>query len=493
MIYNGLMNYSICTCKTKKGAFAVQVIYFHKRKTIIAKHVGSSCDTSCIEALYNQAKNWIQNQKDMYGLFNQADDERLLEQFEYLGFQYFYAYEFITRIFEKFNFHKHTHTYFKDLVFARIIEPQSKRSSVAFLQEFLGIHHSIDHIYHSLNKYQEKTKINLEKEVIRIAKQEFKFDFSFVLYDVTTLYFESFKDDEFKRAGFSKDNKSNQPQVVVGLMVTPEGFPLSYEVFKGNVFEGNTFLPILKAFKETHGAKEITVIADSAMFSKINLESLEQHNLNYIIGARLGSLKKEIQDNIHKQMKCEDHYSIRIGDLIVDYSSKRYIKDKKDLDKQIEKAKRYVNSESLQNPRIKYLKTENLKNTLNQDLIDKNTKLCGLKGYVTNLNRPNSEIIDYYHNLHRVEHAWRIAKSDLEARPIFHHKEESIRNHILICYLALTISIYLELKNKQSIQEIVHLLKQVTDAKIMNKKTGRVFLTRTSKTSSVVDMEILSY
>ena len=129
-----------------------------------------------------------------------------------------------------------------------------------------------------------------------------------------------------------------------------------------------------------------------------------------------------------------------------------------------------------------------MKYFIDQELIEKNTKLLGLKGYSTNLNLPNKEIINYYHNLFKIEHAFRIAKSDLEMRPIYHFKENSIKNHILICFAALAISVYLELKNQKSIKSIVNLLRDVTDTKILNQKTGKVFHTRSVIESEIKDL-----
>ena len=151
------------------------------------------------------------------------------------------------------------------------------------------------------------------------------------------MYFESFKNDEFKRPGFSKDNKHNQPQIVIGLIVTKEGSPISYEIFKGNTFEGNAFLPSILDFKKRHAVSSLTVVADSAMLSKQNLEALVASGLNYIISSRLASLKDSLVEQIDSNLKRIDHSNIRIDNLIVDYSDKRYRKDKREFDKQVEK------------------------------------------------------------------------------------------------------------------------------------------------------------
>lgn len=487
------MDYKVRTTKTGSGKKAVQVVSYFKRKTIILNHIGSGDNPSEIAMLKKEATSWIENEINKQGLFRKSSEDQFRENYEYLGFIYRYGYQFLERIYLKFNFHKLLNELFKDLVLVRILEPGSKKNNLEFLSEFTDKEHSLNSLYKQITKYDDDIKDELEKAIIVVAKKEFSFDFSFVLYDVTTLYFESFKDDEFKKVGFSKDNKSNQPQVVIGLIVTKEGFPISYQVFKGNTFEGNTFLPIILDFKNRHDISSLTVVADSAMLSKVNLETLVASGLNYIVGARLASGKRDLIEKIDERMKRQNGESIRLGDLIVEYSSTRYLKDKKELDKQVEKAKKYLYQEILNNPRIKYLKYENTKSSLNADLIKKNTKLLGLKGYTTNLSLGNKEIVDYYHNLHKVEHAWRIAKSDLEARPVYHYKEESIKNHILICFLALAISSYLELKNKISIARVVHILKDVTDAKILDRNSGEVIFQRKKVSEQAKVLENLSY
>lgn len=482
--YNGIMNFKIREVKLKSGKVAVQVYVITNRKRTILKHIGSSGDIMEINDLKEQAVNWIQEEINKKGLFQDREDS-FVKNYKYLGFGYQFAYDFLSKTFKDFNFHKHVKKLFQDLAIAQILEPSSKRQNLLFLERFFGIKHNLNNLYEHLSVYDSNIKTNLEKEIIEIAKREFGFDFSFVLYDVTTLYFESFKNDEFKRPGFSKDHKHNQPQIVIGLIVTKEGFPVGYEVFKGNTFEGNTFLPTVIEFKKKHDIKSLTVVADSAMFSKLNFDNLKENGINYIVGARLLNQKKEVLDQIEKEIKKVNGYSVKISELVVEYSEARYAKDKREMEKQIEKAKRILNVQTEKITNIKYLKNEKTRRHLNQELVEKNTKLLGLKGYITNLKLSNIEIINHYHNLFRVERAFRISKSDLEMRPIYHYKEESIKNHILMCFMCLAVSVYLELKNKKSTKYIVGLLKNVTDAKIQNLKTGKTFYARSEMNEEI--------
>lgn len=481
------MNFKIRTVKTRSGKTAVQVYVITKRKTVILKHLGSGGNQKEIESLKTEAVNWIEIESSVKGLF-QSQKDSFAENYQYIGNNYNFAYEFLDKVFSNFNFGKYTKRIFKDLVIAQIIEPSSKRQNLLFLERFFEIKYNLNNLYTHLSTYDAKLKDFLEKELIAIAQKHFEFDFSFVLYDVTTLYFESFRNDEFRKPGFSKDNKGNQPQIVIGLIVTKEGFPVHYEVFAGNTFEGNTFLPTIINFKNKYCVQNITVVADSAMFAKLNFEKLKENKINYIVGARLLNKKKEILDKIENKLIKIHRTSIRIDDLIVEYSLDRYKKDKREMDKQITKAKIFAGMQSTKFQKMKFLKNDKAKYYLDEILVEKNTKLLGMKGYETNLNLPNTEIINYYHNLFKVEHAFRVAKSDLEMRPVYHFKENSIKNHILICFACLSISVYLELKNKKSIKYIVNLLRNVTDAKILNRKTGKVFHTRSKIDTETKDL-----
>ena len=148
----------------------------------------------------------------------------------------------------------------------RLIEPASKLRSIALLSHYFGINYS-QRIYRNIPKLILH-KSDVEHCAYNIALKKFREPFYFVLYDLTTLYFESFKSDELKIPGFSKDNKSQQPQIVIGLMVTQTGFPLSYQVFAGNTFEGKTMLPIVETFIATHKDTMPIVVADAAMLDK---------------------------------------------------------------------------------------------------------------------------------------------------------------------------------------------------------------------------------
>jgi transposase len=302
-----------------------------------------------------------------------------------------------------------------------------------------------------------EVKETIEQKVVDFAKANYAFSYDLLFYDVTTLYFESFQEDELRKNGFSKDNKSQQPQILIALMVSKEGFPIAYEIFAGNTFEGHTIIPVIKNFIKKNGVKDFTVVADAAMISTENVQQLTQNNINYIVGARLGNIAAKLLDTIDKKISREDGRSIRIETnnsyLICSYSSVRYRKDLYEMNKQIEKAKQVI-EQPYKSKKLKFTQSKGEQIMLNDALIEKTKKLLGIKGYYTNLNESkadNATVIKRYHELYRIEQAFRI----LQTRPIFHYKEQPIKLHILICFIALVVSKHIELRTGISIRKFV--------------------------------------
>jgi transposase len=325
-------------------------------------------------------------------------------------------------------------------------------------------------------------KADIEQSAYSVAEQMFKEQFYYILYDVTTLYFESFKADELKIQGFSKDNKSQQPQIVIGLLVTQSGFPLSYEVFAGNTFEGKTMLPVVEAFISKHPQAKPIVVADAAMLDDERLEELRGKNISYIVGARLANANLSLVQQIQGSLNAVNGAIVRLqskhGDLICDFSKNRYKKELSDLNKLIQKAQELVAKQSSGNKAkfIKRISKEKIE--LNTALIEKRKLLLGIKGYCTDLSEaqlPSQQAIERYHQLWRVEQSFRMSKFDLEARPIYHQKEDAIRSHVLICFVALIIEKYLELTTKISLRSIRTLVWNITESHIRDTMTKETF------------------
>jgi transposase len=478
------MKYHIRKVKTGSGNIAVQVIKYKNRKRVVVKHVGSAHNKEEVNILWNNAADWISEQTEQISLFPTQEEHFIsLQQCEFIGFQYTFLYETLLRLQTRLGYTSFGNKLLNDLVTIRIIEPASKLRSLELLETYFNIKHRRRTLYDILPALL-KLKNKIEELTINFAIKEFDFDFAIVFYDVTTLYFETFKADDFRKTGFSKDNKSNQPQIVVGLIVNKEGFPVAYDLFSGNTFEGHTLIPTIKGFKKKHNIKSLTVVADAAMISADNIENLKAAKIDYIVGARLGNLQADLLSSIDKQLPRTDLANIRLstnlGYLVCDFSPKRFAKDKFEMDKQIAKAK-----EILQHPgktkKVKFIKTTEAKNQLNTELIDKTNILLGIKGYYTNLDEKtigNELVIERYHELYKIEQAFRISKHDLKTRPIFHFKEDPIRFHILICFMALAVSKYVEIKTNLSIQAFLSKCKKITDAKLLNKINNKIIVKR---------------
>ena len=217
-------------------------------------------------------------------------------------------------------------------------------------------------------------KSKVEGIALDFAKKYYAFQFDLLFYDVTTLYFETFAEDELRKNGFSKDNKSAQPQILVALMVTREGFPIAYEVFSGNTFEGHTIVPVIKEFIDKNDVQTFTVVADAAMISTDNIKAFKQDGISYIVGARLGNLSSGLIAEIDRNLLRKDGKTIRIntdnGFLICSFSSLRYKKDKFEMEKQIQKAKMVITNPS-KSKKLKFTTSKNQKWELNNQLIDK--------------------------------------------------------------------------------------------------------------------------
>lgn len=487
--------YKIRQIKYAVSSISVQVYKIENRKRVILRHIGTARTPEELNNLIVLANDFIKRITSQLFLFTEEQSNNIIniKQLEFLGVHYSFFHELIHKLIISIGFDKLHNDFLLDLVVMRMLEPESKLRSIALLQEYFGIKYRRQKYYESAPKWLD-LKSKAETIAVKFAKSHYAFDYSLVFYDVTTLYFESFESDDFRKNGFSKDNKSQQPQILIGLMVSKEGFPISYDVFSGNTFEGHTFIPMIEKFIRKNNIETFTVIADAAMISTENSTTLNKKGINYIVGARLGNISSVLLAAIDSKLAREDGKTIRIktvhGDLICAFSSVRYRKDKYEMEKQIEKAKYLIENPS-KNKKLKFTKTSGQAIELNKKLIEKTNKLLGIKGYYTNLPEPvvsNQLIIKRYRELYRIEQAFRIAKSDLQTRPIFHYKEEPIRLHILICFMALVVSKHIEIKTGSSIKSFIHECKKITDARLKNKITGREIKMRAASNPGILEL-----
>ena len=391
----------------------------------------------------------------------------------------------------------------KDIVIGRIARPVSKKATAEFLETDFGIEIPLEKIYRMLDTLSRKDRTtSLQKISWQYSQRLLGSQISILFYDCTTLYFESFTEDELRRFGYSKDHKFNQGQVLLALMVTNEGLPVGYQVFPGDTYEGKTFKIAVNRIKKLYKVKRAIIVADSGLLSRENIELLEKEELEYIVGARVRSLSKKWQNRIldntrYEKLKKEDE-TLRIAQfqytktrkLIVTHSDKRALKDSNDREKAIESLKQKLGNS--QNPKKlvsnygyqKYIRMEgDVKVAIDQDKIDNEALWDGLHGIFSNISDlPGQDIITQYHGLWQVEESFRISKHDLRVRPVFHWNANRIRAHIAICFLAFSLIRFLqykllqETKTRFSPEKIRAELTRVQDSILTDIHTGQQYV-----------------
>lgn len=480
------MSASIRKTKTGSGATAVQVVRHERRRVVVIKHVGSGHSADEVNALVESARQWITRSTLQVPLFGEDKRRSLaLASTRYVGVTHAFAYAVLLSCAERCGLDRLQDGLLVDLAIMRLVEPGSKLRAIERMKEFFGRHHAQRSVYRALGRMQEH-KDALERLAVGYAQDQLKSGLNLVLYDVTTLYFESFKADELRKPGYSKDGKPQQPQIVLGLLVTTEGFPLGYEVFAGNTFEGKTMLPVVRAFMARHQVKNLVIVADAAMLAQNLLDELRGEGLCYIVGARLANANAKLIHHVSTALDQREGAILRVpskhGDMVCQFSLKRFKKDKAILQQQITKAQALV-ARGEPGRRAKFVTHKNAAGpyAIDQALIDKTTCLLGIKGYCTNIPQQeldNAQVIARYHDLWHVEKAFRMAKSDLATRPIYHHTEASVHAHMAVCFAALMMARAIELTTANSLRKVIDAIWCVTDVKLIDTVTNEEFIMR---------------
>lgn len=487
--------------KTSSGATAVQAVRYVRRKMVVVKHFGSAHTPHELHVLVRDGETWVAKQRSQLPLpFDQEPSLSSsivdLDRLAFSNTRHIFAHEVIMRVLTTLGFTRILNPLLCDLVVMRLLEPSSKLRAIKLLRCHFGIVRGRRTVYRALKAFSGR-KDAAERQLVACAVETDALALSLVLYDVTTLYFESFREDEpeekekgLRKTGFSKDNKPQQPQIVVGLLVTNQGFPLAYDVFRGNTFEGHTMLPLLTEFQEKHDIHTCTVVADAAMLSLENTEELRRKKLTYIVGARVANLSQQHIEEI-SAIGGKDGATMRLsthhGDLICSFSKDRYRKDRHEMEKQIARAKKLIASME-PGRQAKFVRKHGGKYLFNEKLVKKTEKLLGIKGYVTNISEKkmsSTEVIEHYRNLWRVEQSFRMSKHDLRMRPIFHRDEDAIRAHVLLCVVTLAIQKHLEQTTECSLRHIRDVLMSVMDITLTDTVTGRSFVKRSALSEEV--------
>lgn len=468
--------------RTASGKYALQIVSGVSGRLKIHKHVGSYSDgdENEKEKLLFKARNYIENFSGQSNLFDSLTSMDL-DSLAILDSKPLFAYEFLSWVYERLGFGEYKDDVLKDLIIARVFLPSSKSEAREILSESFNRNYSLKTIYRHIKAASEGSfKEIVQKNLMEYVKHDLGDGLRLVFYDVTTLYFDSQVKVGLRKFGFSKDHKPQNVQIVVGLVTNKDGFPLYFDVFAGNTFEGNTFLNTVENVIKLLNNPKVIVVADSAMLSKVNIGNLDEKGIGFIVGARVSNLSAELIDTISSGLNKVDGKIVDIEykdsfRLICQYLTKRAGKDRSDRQKQVLKAKSAISRPSRLTGRYKFLKKEtNEKYSLNTGLILKSEKLEGIKGYITNTDLPPEEVIEKYHNLWKIEKSFRITKTDLAARPIFHSLDETIKTHLVIVFAGLAIVKFVELNTHLSIKRVRKAISKVLTHKVKNAKTQEV-------------------
>ena len=472
----------------KCGSVSVQVIDKSDGRYRVVKSFGIGRTEIEIVRLEESARQFIKEKKGLTrGLFDDEDELKLETfvsslsnaQLQVIGPELIFG-----TLYDRIGYEQIESDIFRHLVITRLFNPGSKLKTIDYLYRYQGVSYSISKIYRFLDNlcYRKDKEAVKQKngQDIKTLVEQISFEHtktilggsaSVVFYDMTTLYFESSDEDDLRKTGFSKDGKHQCPQIFLGLLVSFGGNPIGYEIFEGDTYEGNTFIPLVKKMQDKYGLGKPIIVADSGLLSKQNIQSFIDDGYEFILGARP---KNESEQKKKQILEVELDYdqvkvihkkdSIR---LIVSRSENRAKKDEFNRKRGLTRLQKRVNSGKLTKSNInskgynKYLKMEGeVKISIDMDKFNADAMWDGIKGYITNTKLDKKEVIASYRNLWFIERAFRMNKTDLEVRPIYHRLRNRIEGHICICFTAYTIMLELERILKKNKSEITLLRAQ---------------------------------
>jgi transposase len=412
------------------------------------------------------------------------------------------------------------------MVIQHLLCPSSKLRTFNKQQNYINLPkiEDLNYLYRSLDILHAE-KDFIESHVFKMNRKLYNMQVDVVFYDVTTFHFESVKKDSLRNFGFSKNNKLNEVQVVFSMYIDREGRPIGYELFSGNTFEGKTLESALESIEKKFGIRNVIIVADRGLNSKLNLKKITDKKYGYIVASKIKSMPKTVQKDIFSKEgytelsnNSEEHYCYKVIDyinkikdqdsgdeiellekLIITYSSKRARKDLADRQRLLDKANFLLQNKSLiksssKRGGKKYLKeTTKTDWTLDANLIAKDQQFDGFYGIQTNTtdNLSIEEILSAYHGLWKIEENFKILKSTLEVRPIFHWTEERIKGHFVVCFLSFLLEKTLEIKLKRaeiaaSVQDIRDALNSLRFAEIEFNKQKLLIKTKNTELASKI-------
>jgi hypothetical protein len=457
------------TVKTASGATAVQIVHSSRRGSRDIEHIGSAHDEAelgVLKAVARQRMAAGQSQLDL-GLEDAASSGGAGVPLPITSSRMGHLWDALVRAYEVLGFDTATggDDVFRALVLARIIEPTSKLDSLRVLGEAGIGPPSYRTLTRRLPAFAEESW--RQALAAACAAHAGLGPASLVLYDVSTLYFETDAGDGFREPGFSKERRLD-PQITIGLLTDASGFPLMVNAFEGNKAETATMLPVIEAFMQAHQLVDVTVVADAGMISDANKRAIEAAGLSFILGMRIPELPSVLEQwrRDHPDEQIPDRHVLcqpwpagptdkrRDQVIYYQYKADRARRTLRGIDQQVAKAEKAVAGQAAVK-RNRFIQLSGGTRKVNRTLEAKARALAGIKGYVTNLDATAEFVIGAYHRLFQIEKSFRMSKHDLQARPIYHHKRDSIEAHLTIVFAALAVSRWIEDRTGWSIKKFV--------------------------------------
>lgn len=435
------------------GTYSVQVVMKNRGRYVVVRSFGSSSDESELSRLEQEANRYIRT----YGGQTVIDFERPDTEEErahlFSSIQSIVQngpHMILDRIYDGIGFGGLGSEMLRDLVVSRVCCPRSKLATTDYLRRYRGREVDINVIYRFMDKLDESFRQRVQQISVEHTRRVLGGKIGIVFYDVTTLYFETAREDSLLMPGFSKDGKTAESQIVLGLLVSMDGYPLAYSIFNGSQYEGRTMIPLIDDFVSRFGLTDFVVVADAGLLSRKNIDLLKAAGYKFILAGRIKKESEPVRDWVFSLTKDSAifHETVINGDerIIVSYSDARARKDANNRERGIARLRKSYASGKVNKKNInqrgynKFLVVENdVHVRIDEAKIAEDARWDGLKSYVTNTDLPAKQVIEHYHELWGVERAFRVVKGKLETRPVFHFTERRIEAHICICFMAYKV------------------------------------------------------
>jgi hypothetical protein len=463
---------------TASGARAVQIVHKRGRRVVGIEHIGSAHDHAQLAVLMEIARQQLHAGQEALDLGTGPSAARApagaVSGPRVAGTRSQLLWDVLAGAYARLGFDAVDDEAFQALVLGRVIEPTSKADTLRVLADIGVPAPSLRTVFRALARCIEADyRGALATACLAHSASTAAGRASLVLYDCTTLYFETEVEDDLRRVGMSKERRVD-PQIQVGLLVDAAGFPLEVVCFEGNKAETRTLIPTLQAFQDRHGVRDLVVVTDAGMLSAANLNAVEDAGFTFVVGSRISKAPYDLAAHFARH---GDYFtdgqilessrvmgtgsSARTRRVVYQYSFKRHKRDDKAINAMIERAEK-VAAGTRPLKKDRFVKIDGATRAVDWALVARARRLAGLKGYVTNIDpatMDGSAVIGAYHDLWQVERSFRMAKTDLRARPIFHHQRDSIEAHLTVVFAALAISRHLQDQTGVSIKKLVRTLR----------------------------------